>query len=470
MSWQCSTGNCSFPEAYGTLGFCSSCEDWSDRVIIEETYGCITANGTYDGSTPLEDCQEAPEGDMRRGVIGVASSLHTGHYQGSTTDWLNLTVTINWTQPLVLMANTSAADVWTHFEGGVRPFYGGIFLKGATPDAAVQADPFTGESIPDCNKAGSLDNWRCQGYGAAACNIQPCVRVHRANINGGQLQEEVVAHSDASSWGFEASVPTAAPAWIGVVDTQCVSEPERDEIIKQGYAISASRWLPFNLSHIQVVESGPVETNPLMESLLTHGCLYIMDWVLASSLISFLFIEQSTETITAHYAIANKTLPSWEFFGFDSGSDMLTSLYNNSYMDFDSIQEAFSNVSDIATAWVRTRGNTTYSTPVTGDVLHYATCLHVDWVWLLFPATLGSLAVVFFFVVVISTGRDDTPIWKLSLLAWIMRCRATSAILDDLAEISIAEMEGKSKEFVVEMTTGCHSYLRVKSGKDEITD
>ncbi|KAK6953133.1 hypothetical protein Daesc_005433 [Daldinia eschscholtzii] len=80
---ECKTGNCSFPDAYGTLGYCSLCEDSSDEIIIDTIHNPIVNSTVW--PYPNE-------------TMTITSSLPEGIYMTNNQtglSLLNVTYSIN---------------------------------------------------------------------------------------------------------------------------------------------------------------------------------------------------------------------------------------------------------------------------------------------------------------------------------------------------------------------------------------
>ncbi|RAL67408.1 hypothetical protein DID88_008163 [Monilinia fructigena] len=147
---------------------------------------------------------------------------------------------------------------------------------------------------------------------------------------------------------------------------------------------------------------------------------------------------------------------------------MLSDLYNGSHVDFENVQETFANLSSIMTDWLRTHGNSTYAGPAIGDILHYATCLRVQWPWIAFPATLAVLALVFFVAVVIVTSKQQVPVWKSSLLPWIMK-GPRSGFLNESGACT-SDMDQRSKEIVATLVKGPDPQIELVQRDNGILD
>jgi hypothetical protein len=81
-----------------------------------------------------------------------------------------------------------------------------------------------------------------------------------------------------------------------------------------------------------------------------------------------------------------------------SGPQSLQALYDNGNTSYVIIEEAFENMSESLTNYMRLNGQVNQSVTVTGQVLHYATCLNVQWGWIALPAVvvLGTCALLAF--------------------------------------------------------------------------
>ncbi|KAI0171952.1 hypothetical protein GGR52DRAFT_448583 [Hypoxylon sp. FL1284] len=413
---QCSTGNCTFSEVYGTLGYCSSCKDLSSNVIITRTNnrGCSSPTDTSLYCTKL---------------WGINSSLYMGD-DIPDEPWLNMT---SWPDMCV-------ARSWSSMYRNSK--FGMTILKGATQDSLLGVDPLTGNNLTGCTSPDDTDTWYCRGYGAASCALQPCVRFYNATINRCQLKERLI-HRQETSNSVDNINGLYQQGW-GIVDMQCVSEDESGNLKDRGYTID-SRWVQYNFT-------SPDMNDTLESSLLEHECLYKMMLTDAYSFLDRWFIDATNGTVQVK-AVMDEYNSSLIFSDF-SGPQMIQILYNGTRMDFEGLNRAFANISEMATAWVRTHGNTTYSNPALGDVIHYATCLQVNWAWLAFPTVLALLTLPFFIMVAVDTSVQQMPVWKSTPLAWIMRWShnfSESALLsngtiDDMEEISKTTVVTFSKE------------------------
>lgn len=195
--WTCSTGNCTFSEPYTTIGFCSSCIDALQDVTISATCGYTNTSLVDWASTAASDCLD------ESGSFTVMST-----YLIDTPGTLTLNTTLlppgYISVPVyIAVSTTTPIPELSGLLGGVHSL-DFSYLLGKSANSAGNDDwaavsNLTG-CISDVVEAGQ-GNWTCRGYGAATCQLYPCVREYQANISAALLNEEMVSHSPAASWG-----------------------------------------------------------------------------------------------------------------------------------------------------------------------------------------------------------------------------------------------------------------------------
>ncbi|KAI6080531.1 hypothetical protein F4821DRAFT_55152 [Hypoxylon rubiginosum] len=432
LSWQCLTGNCTFSKVYGTLGFCSSCEDLSAQVVTDVKYRCGEIGSAQNSSDPCEASWQIDE---------IISSLSVGNiFFPPNGPWLNITV-----NPGPYMISSRISRPW------VTPHkYGAVVLKGATLDSPLGINPPTGANITSCKSSEALDTWHCRGYGAASCALQPCVRFYNATIDNGQLRENLVSQYVVSQ-----------SVWIrsdlyGIVDTQCVSEGEGQSLKERGYAMD-SRWISYNFSTPSLGEL--VINDTLGLSLLEHECLYVITGQVASTIGDVWYNQMS---ITNWSVLIGGPDSPYVLSELEE-SQLLQILYNATRTNFNSVENAFANFAEEATNWIRTHGNTSFSHPAVGNVMHYAICLQVNWAWISFPVLLASLTLILFIMVVVNNSMRRMPVWKSSPLVWILRWCYGSSELESLSDGKIDDMEEVSKDTMVVFSNGPKPHVHLVS-------
>ncbi|TGO40674.1 hypothetical protein BHYA_0033g00280 [Botrytis hyacinthi] len=452
ITWQCETGNCIFSEIYTILVYCSNYKDISDKLIFEIIYYNQEANTNI--TFGIEYCA---------GTLGsfATTSFYIGEYPPDQEVpwegyWVNRTIDETSSSQGLLYNTLATSLIFSNVARRREEIY---IIVPRTIDPTKRQQSGMSPWI-DRNMTVASNSWRLQGYGAAVCSLQACIRTYKANINGTRLTEHLISSGAIEPWGFiqdpNDGNETGDEDWIGMIDTHCISEGERDELSKQGYEIdSSSQWLPFKRSH----NPSPVEDD-LVLSLSSHLCLYLMaDMIMysfgfMSNIVLGGSFGRDVLSLSVVSGIENSGIGGASVriteFGEVVGPRMMLDLYDNGNIEFENIQETFSNISDITSAWIRTHGNSNFSDPAVGKVLHNTACLRVQWPWIAFPATLAVLSLVCLVAVITVMDRQQVPIWKSSPLALIMRGSNTEFWCKPTADA----MEERSKEITVILIKG----------------
>ncbi|KAI0896075.1 hypothetical protein F4806DRAFT_50498 [Annulohypoxylon nitens] len=199
---ECTTGNCTFSVHYGTMGYCSSCEDYSNEITTESIdYSSLAANSSDGQSTPCSGNST---------TWSVKSSLPNDTFISSLWELSHLNVTFNatecssWPGTDYFHAEVASMDVqYQETSRGQQERPDKIVAKilvGKTTFSDRNVDISTGQTIPGCQNKSS-NSWRCGQYGAATCTLQPCVRVYNATVEAGHLTERLVTESGDLAWG-----------------------------------------------------------------------------------------------------------------------------------------------------------------------------------------------------------------------------------------------------------------------------
>ncbi|KAI0884332.1 uncharacterized protein GGS22DRAFT_22221 [Annulohypoxylon maeteangense] len=426
--YDCTTGNCSFPD-YGTIGYCSFCEDISNEITID----------TFNSSVPDSSCP----GPMTDSTI--KSSLPINSY-ATSHDPSQLDVSFNFsTCPSVdyLWASNGTFELAKMDVLGNYPNYsipGAVtaqILAGKTYSSDKHTDESTGQIIPGCQNDLS-NSWRCRQYGAATCTLQPCVRVYNATVEAGHLTEHLIAHSGNLAWENDTREG-------GLIDTHCLTPEDKRTLEEQGYIVNeASRWLPYNTTDLERTSAMVEITN----SLLRQKCLYLSSGLfhnIASAM--YIYFIGTVEALPFSYDSSNFTLCSF------MGLEILNHIYNSGHVNFNRVQGTFSNISESLTTYIRTYAEDTYSEPALGQAFHYATCIQVQWRWIAFPSSITLITLALFIATLYSRPLGHFPAWKTSFLPWMILGPGSAELLnsDELEETSfdIDDMEKKSREVTV---------------------
>lgn len=417
--FNCSTGNCTFQNTYSSLSFCSQCSDRSSEVVVDEHCSVLSFEaGNAHGSFNPEPCY-AMRPVNQDGVDWSRLNLTTTwppfslNFYKSVTDMYDAGAT-----PDVFSVQAERKDVrvddWTSIEQGFR--FGAIL--GYSDSAIYKSDPAVPhESLSGCDDSATNDTWRCRGYGAAECMLQPCVRTYSCSVVAGRINETIVDESKVDQiWGYDYIGSLAGGTDpFGLLDLECITHADRVSLVENGYDVDAAvRWLPYNTTFDPPSNADKAvnTSSAFPESLLARDCLYMID----SSFVDNLWHKVLSPLLVGSVNRSASNL------GYNfHGTEQLLHLYNSGNVSMASIDEKFANLAQALTLWIRANGDPRYSRRAEGDVLRYAVCLRVTWAWISLPATLTGLALVMLALTVATTARSAVPVWKLFPLAVLLR-------------------------------------------------
>lgn len=463
-AWQCSTGNCTFQDNYGTIGICHSCQDVSANIVVNAI--CSHPNSSYASHHPTSssDCP------------ANSSFIVESNFTASENMELGTSTKVSRSGS----AGTQVvADAHASYNPqsmlGVRELLF-AFLFGATANAGGRIDWTTSDNST-CDSVKSGGSWRCQGYGAATCSLRPCVQVYNATISAGLLEEHLVASSSDSTWGTVTD-RSGFPAYLALLDTQCPSETKT---AMNGTPSVEGRWLPYDLNLTDPNYMAPVpdfDTSGVYKpyhsqvhfpddiaSLIENGCLYLM----SADDIIFRTLNYLSGTVVAGMTVSRGA--DYELLAMSgfTGPDIIRSIYNWGHTDFERVQSTFANISDSFTVYIRTHGgssqlssNTTFPRDAQGKVYHYASCLQVQWPWLSYPAFLAVLTTLFFLMVVEATRRRRASVWKASPLAWILRAEGPGNEMFPSSHGPCKKMKERSTQIAVHLFDGDKDGPRIR--------
>jgi hypothetical protein len=416
IEFNCLTGNCTFPFEYGTVGYCSYCEDLSSNLKF------------------LGDCNQE--------TCNITSTLPSG---------LSLSSEVNSSGKIGFLTMSGNGLVGSYGDAG--PFE---VIVGRTGYTQKRLDPTTNAPIPGCDDPATNNTWRCRGYGAASCSFNPCVRTYKASVTAGRLNESMVDHSDPRLyWGFPKDLTKnhRGRSFIrGIIDTRCISSEENNKLTSLGYVVDPqSRWLPYNLTFdgdFNVSQTVPPDA-PFPQSLLAHKCLYMISQSFTLGFFQYFLSSLLDGTVTGQ---ATGTVA----VGFD-GPQVPLHIYNFSHNDFDTIDGIFSNAASVLTMHIRENGEEIYSKPALGVVSHFAICVQINWAWISLPAALAGLTLVLLGFSIEATRKQQAPIWKSSPLAFIFHGPGGARWYDNSGSIqesslnTVSAMESSAKCLTVVM-------------------
>ena len=213
-TFSCASGNCTWP-TYSTVAWCSSCSDFSDRLLLTNTSHNTKYLPNYTLTTSLP------------GGISVNQSY--------TTYW----------------------DPIFHYAAmGPSPEFGAIdFILAKMHDRRL---PSTKDLFPSCKNPADKNAWQCRGYGASSCSFFPCVKTFQGVVAGGQLSETVIGTS--SNWD-------AGDNGGSMIDLDCLDARQLQALPDYGFHINdTQQFVPYH----QI-------DNSLPSSLVPDECVYSWD-------------------------------------------------------------------------------------------------------------------------------------------------------------------------------------------------
>lgn len=458
--WQCPTGNCTFP-FYSTIGLCSSCEDVSADVQVVVGPLCSRSNYSDFHLESWGACSTEPR-------FAVNYTYDANEYIPMRLNMsyrLDDDILVNGLDkfPYVALAAAEMVPPWTGSPQDMRDhkiLFG--FLAGATTttngylswEASTNGNgSWKATSNSTCEPELLKDSWSCRSYGAAVCTMQPCVRVYNATVAAGVFQENLVTTMPGKSWGSIHDTD-GWTSYLAMRDSQCSSHNQSSSTLNVD---SRDRWVPFDLTVASSSDPATFEKSlpSNVTSLVEDGCLYIVD---ATDILDVLegisgFVGTSSVSM-GYYPIDDRL--TMDVSGFH-GPPIIRSIYDWGDTDFERVESIFSNISDSLTSHIRTHGRAQasdgrgYTRTAQGKVHHYATCMQVNWLWLLFPSILSSLTVLVFFLVAETSRRQTTPVWKVSPLAWILKIDRQEDRQPPPSGDNCEAMEDRSRQIAVQL-------------------
>ncbi|KAI1171895.1 hypothetical protein F4777DRAFT_563756 [Nemania sp. FL0916] len=410
----CPTGNCTFSETYGTIGYCSSCQDSSADITIE--IGCHPENVS---TVPVAFPSDCPPNS----TFVIESSLPREYYRSDPQHAKRLNVSYK--------VEISPDSEWVISEDGlevsrIETVYNKSeklheriivrVLMGMTSSSGRHLNVTTGKPLEGCENTDPVNSWRCRGYGAATCMIQPCVRIYNASVEKGKTAENKLVDTGLMTWAPD---PTEGNKGLAMLDTTCLTKDQKENLIGKSYHLERDvRWSPYNATTWPDANSSLVDIS-MVHELLGQKCLYFIGSGFASDLVPFRLSGELTGAVEIGGIVTFMGLHRESDFGF-AGNSVLAHMYNSGNFGFERIEHTFSNISDSLTTYIRLHASGNYSEPATGQVFHFAACLVVNWFWIAFPSSVISLTVLLFFTSAYSARGQDVPVWKTFLLPWIV--------------------------------------------------
>ena len=245
---------------------------------------------------------------------------------------------------------------------------------------------------------------------ALNCSIFPSVKTYSANISNSTLSETLISSipigynvlgrngPDPSRYRLATSRTLRNGTW-----KECTGqEKPQPGLVKVAHG-NIDRIPRYNYSRID--EEWQVLWYP-------EDCVWSFGTAASNGIVSYV------ETI-----LHNQTFVYLPGLTPQSGPIYLRKMYQEGAINLESVRQLMKNLTDAMTTTIRTNGHEGEASHAKGDVIIVATCVHVRWPWIAFPATIFGLTVIFLgFASLESRGVPANALWKSSTLA-ILYCK-----------------------------------------------
>lgn len=340
----CPTGNCTFPELYKSIGYCTACSDITSQLNIT-TYNYTRGDG-------------------------------------------NFTAT-NYTLPsgLQLTKSNDTAFIMKRGDGT------------ATVQAIMAAPPV----YLTCSDEWP---WGCTGIGAAECQISLCIKTFNASVQFGNFTETEVSTEQDTWHELNQTVWSAIDSnYVSTIDMTCLNNTEKQTLRAAGYQFSdGTKWLAYNtslpagLSVAAANASGVWLPANYTELAINGSCIYQTTGETVNSMNKYLF-----NAFNGYVVIGPDGDP-------EPSSSYTDVIYNGGNVSAQTYATIFQSVTDSMTTNIRNYADAHTPNYVTGIVLENDTCVDTRWSWLIFPAVLVLLTLVFFAAVIVQTRTRDAMV------------------------------------------------------------
>ncbi|KAM7189030.1 Protein of unknown function (DUF3176) domain containing protein [Naviculisporaceae sp. PSN 640] len=223
----CPTGDCEFPDVYHSIGFQSQCLDISDEVELH-------VNGTY----------FAKARDHANDTKKWKERIWEKHDDGNVTTWLRL---VNFTIPESELSNEIVVPEFSISSPQV--------VNLLEPINVYSLMVYDGPNATECpiSEAGTLSGWKCQGFGAARCQIRPALYSYRGAVENGRFSENITNITPIpfdGNWRNRYGDYNPGVTW-SVLDLGCLNPSEKESLRRDNYTLpnnNATNWMAYDLS------------------------------------------------------------------------------------------------------------------------------------------------------------------------------------------------------------------------------
>lgn len=397
----------------------------------------------------------SPPFECKSGNCTFDTPYHTIGYCSSCTDLTSQLVSSVQNRTKVNATRPSLVDTVTlppEYPGDPRASYAYLATnESSLPFSLVRGHDivaaFTSNST---DLRGVLQPSRLTKVLGARCSLSPCIRTYTANVTDSTLNEKIVSTTPLGD-GLSVDKECLAPLTMSQIRALGIQEVGNEWPVVSNVSFTA------NGSYYFVHNGSYYAPDP---AVLPSRCIYGVNYQAVSALANFL-----STFLNGNITCSGSNL--WNAYG---PAPVLT-IYNMSWVTFDDVEETFRNISDSITTQIRVYNSQGYhdgagiaSEPVFGRTWENTVCVHVRWAFLVYPAVVVALAVVFLATTISHQRRDIAMTWKSSQLALIFHGLRQDTVRDidrdnDLQTVRDMELIAKSMSVSLR-AEGSHLNLR----------
>lgn len=389
VRFHCVTGNCTFDEStvdeynnitYSSVGYCSTCRDLTNSII--EITDDVDKDWFNSDQSRVPDRAPYLRGPSYRLFNQTITSWASG-----TSPWLTLRI-------------DPSATVHRSLEITVLSFTHATCSTIENPEASYRNLPYRPFN---CTRNTSSDpvvlNGTMQIVGAG-CSIFPCLRHYHGLVVNGSLQESIVSTVpvDLDHWGWVRLAPFVP---LYAVKSPC-------HVDKRSY----------NQQNFKGVSNFSIHQG-IPNFIAPEECIYGIPGELHAALYSFFYdsLNGTCDGTQRDYLdesnLSQVVICPYELWHLEA-------LYNEGAATFNSISEAFANLTISITNQMRNSGLNSWgnvSSVALGVASKSTVCTNFDWVWMSLPIALIASTTLLLASVLLKSWKDRgiRPIWKSSM-------------------------------------------------------
>jgi hypothetical protein len=241
---------------------------------------------------------------------------------------------------------------------------------------------------------------------AVECALYPCVKSYAANVQGLVLSETIISTTPLKKTNASSIEVTVSPdmSWSLATDFIITNGQSRECLITESPSENATVAISSNYT-LQIGQD-PEDT---ATRWYEPDCV----WVLGTT--SGLAINQ----LLSHMFDASLLGSTTENTASTQGDTWVKQFYREGTVNITTASQYFEGIASIVTGLMRQHGDTPESGYAEGVQLAMQTCIAVQWPWLIYPATINLLAIVFLIATLRVSAKTGTfkGAWRSSSLA-----------------------------------------------------